>query len=114
MGNHILRSCVPYEMAEQDCGRMQEERERNMTTEPTVGITYSIASSLANTVIQTKSLSGLSPPANVRTAYRGLKGGKKLWLRHLCSSHDANRCLHNNPHATLLGHKDVQSVWEQC
>ena len=54
MGNHILRSCVPYEMAEQNCVRMEEEYERNVMTELTVGTTYSIAPPLVNTVTKNK------------------------------------------------------------
>ena len=43
--------------------RMEEECDRNVTTELTVGTTYSVTSSLANMVIKTKSSSRLSPPA---------------------------------------------------
>ena len=63
MGNHILRSRVPKKMAEQDCVKMEEGGERNVTTKLTVGSMYSVASPLANTVIKTKSSSGLSPSA---------------------------------------------------
>ena len=37
-------------MAEQDCTIMEEEYERNVTIELTVGTTYSVASPLANTI----------------------------------------------------------------
>ena len=40
-------------MAEQDCARIENECERNVMTELTVGTTYSVASPLANMVIKT-------------------------------------------------------------
>ena len=39
-------------MVEQDCARMEEEYEKNVTTEPTVGTIYSITSPLVNIVIK--------------------------------------------------------------
>ena len=47
---------------EQNCMRMEEECERNVTIQLTVRTTYSVASPLANMVSKTKSSSGLSTP----------------------------------------------------